>query len=182
MVALNENIDTTATDPLAIEPYDKEWGVGVSALSEAPSPFPRINNILKWLKERDTTADSQRAVIYTEGYFKKYSAYPQILKCAMTYRDVLEKVDINIWPDELIVGELAAPAKSAPVYPEFSIDWLCDEMLNSPLDQRRNDRYVIDEDTKKALLVRIAGYSAYFVELSEELQSDLINRTELSFD
>ncbi|NLA75268.1 MAG: formate C-acetyltransferase/glycerol dehydratase family glycyl radical enzyme, partial [Deltaproteobacteria bacterium] len=34
----------------------------------------------------------------------------------------------------------------------------------------------------KDLLVRIAGYSAYFVELSEELQSDLISRTELSFD
>ncbi|MBQ8264717.1 MAG: formate C-acetyltransferase/glycerol dehydratase family glycyl radical enzyme, partial [Oscillospiraceae bacterium] len=32
------------------------------------------------------------------------------------------------------------------------------------------------------LLVRIAGYSAYFVELSPELQSDLISRTELSFD
>jgi formate C-acetyltransferase len=32
------------------------------------------------------------------------------------------------------------------------------------------------------LVVRIAGYSAYFVELSEELQNDLIGRTELSFD
>ena len=32
------------------------------------------------------------------------------------------------------------------------------------------------------LLVRIAGYSAYFVELSKELQDDLISRTELSFD
>ncbi len=32
------------------------------------------------------------------------------------------------------------------------------------------------------LLVRIAGYSAYFVELSTELQNDLIGRTELSFD
>ena len=31
------------------------------------------------------------------------------------------------------------------------------------------------------LLVRIAGYSAYFVELSEELQNDLIGRTELQF-
>jgi formate C-acetyltransferase len=37
-------------------------------------------------------------------------------------------------------------------------------------------------DQYKDLLVRIAGYSAYFVELSKELQSDLIKRTELSFD
>jgi formate C-acetyltransferase len=34
----------------------------------------------------------------------------------------------------------------------------------------------------KDLVVRIAGYSAYFVELSPELQNDLIGRTELSFD
>jgi len=32
------------------------------------------------------------------------------------------------------------------------------------------------------LLVRVAGYSAYFVELSKELQADIIGRTELSFD
>jgi formate C-acetyltransferase len=34
----------------------------------------------------------------------------------------------------------------------------------------------------KDLVVRIAGYSAYFTELSSELQNDLIGRTELSFD
>ena len=33
----------------------------------------------------------------------------------------------------------------------------------------------------KDLMVRVAGYSAFFTELSPELQSDLINRTELSF-
>jgi formate C-acetyltransferase len=32
------------------------------------------------------------------------------------------------------------------------------------------------------LLVRIAGYSAYFVELNKELQDDIIGRSELSFD
>jgi hypothetical protein len=39
----------------------------------------------------------------------------------MSYRDVLENVKINIWPEELIAGEIAAPAKSAPVYPDFPL-------------------------------------------------------------
>ncbi|MBN2038851.1 MAG: formate C-acetyltransferase/glycerol dehydratase family glycyl radical enzyme [Spirochaetes bacterium] len=138
--------------PFPIEPYDREWGIGVSGAVDEPSPFPRINKILKWMKERDTSADHQRAVIYTEGYFNKYASYPQILKTALCFRDLLQNVTINIWPDELIAGELAAPAKSAPVYPEFAIDWLCEEMINEPLDQRRNDRYVISEETKKELL------------------------------
>ena len=33
----------------------------------------------------------------------------------------------------------------------------------------------------KDLMVRVAGYSAFFTELSPELQNDLIGRTELSF-
>jgi formate C-acetyltransferase len=37
-------------------------------------------------------------------------------------------------------------------------------------------------DDYRDLLVRIAGYSAYFVELNKELQDDIIGRSELSFD
>jgi len=37
-------------------------------------------------------------------------------------------------------------------------------------------------DAYRGLLVRVAGYSALFVELSKELQNDIIGRTELSFD
>jgi formate C-acetyltransferase len=34
----------------------------------------------------------------------------------------------------------------------------------------------------KRLMVRVAGYSALFVELSKPLQYDIMGRTELSFD
>jgi formate C-acetyltransferase len=141
----------SAAAPLPIEPFDKVWGVGVSGLTENPSPFPRINRTLNWLKNLDSTADSQRALIFTECY-EKYAAYPQNIKCAMTLREVLERVDIHIWPEELIVGELSAPPNSAPVYPEFSIDWLCEEIVDRPMELRKNDRYVIDEQTKRDFL------------------------------
>ncbi|MDR0490355.1 MAG: formate C-acetyltransferase/glycerol dehydratase family glycyl radical enzyme [Oscillospiraceae bacterium] len=137
--------------PLAIEPTEREWGVGISGLTENPSPFPRINRMLKRNTETCSSADSNRALIVTEC-FQKYSMYPQNMKWALTLREVFERVPINIWPEELIVGELAAPPNSAPIYPEFSIDWLCDELVNRPLENRRNDRYVIDEKTKKDIL------------------------------
>ena len=35
-----------------------------------------------------------------------------------------------------------------------------------------------DPDSYRNLVVRIAGYSAYFVELSERMQNDIISRTE----
>lgn len=142
---------TKSNEPLAIEPYDKEWGVGVSGLTENPSPFPRINRMLKWIKELDSTADSQRALIVTEC-FEKYAMYPQNIKWALTLREIFQRVDIHIWPEELIVGELAAPPNSAPIYPEFSIDWLVDEFKNKPMESRRNDRYVIDEKVKEDII------------------------------
>ncbi|MCC8048467.1 MAG: hypothetical protein LIO52_05155, partial [Oscillospiraceae bacterium] len=135
------------TAPLAIEPFDKDWGTGVSGLTEEPSPFPRVNRMLRWVKERDSTADSQRALIVTEGY-KKYAMLPQNVKWGLIMRDILSTVEIHIWPDELIVGELAAEPCGAPIYPEFSVDWLCDEFSRNVMEQRTNDRYVVDDKTK----------------------------------
>jgi formate C-acetyltransferase len=39
-----------------------------------------------------------------------------------------------------------------------------------------------EPEKHRNLLVRVAGYSAYFTELDKQLQDDLIARTELSFD
>ena len=150
MKETNNNV-LRSEQPLAIEPYDREWGVGISGLTENPSPFPRINNMLKWIKETDSTADSHRALIVTEC-MQKYSMHPQNIKWALALREVYERVPVNIWEGELIVGELVAPPNSAPVYPEFSIDWLCEELESRPLDQRKNDRYVIDEQTKNDIM------------------------------
>ncbi|MCD8374165.1 MAG: formate C-acetyltransferase/glycerol dehydratase family glycyl radical enzyme [Oscillospiraceae bacterium] len=139
------------TAPLAIEPFDKDWGTGVSGLTEEPSPFPRVNRMLRWVKERDSTADSQRALIVTEGY-KKYAMLPQNVKWGLIMRDILSTVEIHIWPDELIVGELAAEPCGAPIYPEFSVDWLCDEFSRNVMEQRTNDRYVVDDKTKADII------------------------------
>ena len=136
------------TRPLPIEPYDKVWGVGVSGLTDAPSPFPRVNRLLKWTRERDSTADAQRAVIVTEGY-QNYAHLPQNVKWGLILRDIFTKVDIHIWPEELIVGELAAEPCSAPIYPEFSLDWVAREFRGNVMEARTNDRYVIDRKVKE---------------------------------
>ena len=135
------------TRPLPVEPYDKFWGVGVSGLTDQPSPFPRVNRLLAWTKKRDSTADSQRAVIVTEGY-QKYAHLPQNVKWGLILRDIFTNVSIHIWPDELIVGELAAEPCSAPIYPEFSLDWVAREFRGNVMEARTNDRYIIDQKVK----------------------------------
>ena len=136
--------------PLAIEPLDREWGVGVSGLTENPSPFPRINRMLAWTNALESTADPQRARIVTEC-FGKYAAFSPALRWAMTLREICRRVEIHIWPEELIVGELAAKPNSAPLYPEFSVDWLADEFRCRPMEERTNDRYVISDEVKRTV-------------------------------
>ena len=41
-------MENTDPRPLPIEPYDKVWGVGVSGLTDAPSPFPRVSGEGSW--------------------------------------------------------------------------------------------------------------------------------------
>jgi len=146
-----DNLHSINCDPQAVEPIDKVWPVGVSGLTENPSPFPRVNKMLKWTKERDSSADSQRALIVTEGY-KKYAMYPENVKWGLILRDLYSQVKINIWPGELIVGELAAEPCSAPIYPEFSMDWLCREFRDNVMEVRTNDRYVVPQNVKDDIL------------------------------
>ena len=75
--------------PLAVEPLDREWGVGVSGLTKEPSPFPRINRMLDWVNNMDSTADDQRAKIVTECY-NKYASYTPALRWALTLRELYE--------------------------------------------------------------------------------------------
>ena len=140
-----------STAPLAVEPFDKEWGVGVSGLTQDPSPFPRVNFLLKWTKERESTADSHRALIVTEGY-KKYAMQPPVVKWGLILRDIFQNVPVRIWPQELIVGELAAEPNSAPIYPEFSMDWVCDEFRSGCMAERTNDRYIISDEVRDDIL------------------------------
>ena len=139
------------SSPIGLEPFDKEWPIGSSGMDEAPSPFERINRLRKFAIDTEFTVDHQRACLVTEAY-KKHSDKPQIIKCALALENVLENVKITIHPDELIVGEMGAPIKSAPIFPEFSINWIIDEIKNYPWKDREHDQYYISEESEKKLL------------------------------
>ncbi len=142
--------------PEAIEPFDKCWGVGVSGLDENVSPFPRINRMLKRSKNAKSTVDLQRAEIIT-GSYAKSKGMPQIKRVAQAYHDIISNVDIEIGPDEIICGGIAAPAFSAPFYPEFSAKFIVDEIHAIErgeavdFDQRNNDKYYISQEERDRL-------------------------------
>jgi pyruvate formate-lyase/glycerol dehydratase family glycyl radical enzyme len=140
--------------PSAIEPFDREWGVGISGNTPDPSPFPRINNILKnTAKTTNGFVAPDRAILVTEAY-KKNPGAPQIIKCAEGMANVLRNTPIYIFNDELIVGGLGCDKKGAPVHPEFGLNWVVDEMRDGLMDyseKRTHDYFSYTKDAYESL-------------------------------
>ena len=59
----------------------------------------------------------ERAKYYTES-MKKTEGRPMIIRQAMALAHVLDKISVNIFPDELVVGTLVSDPPGAIVYPE----------------------------------------------------------------
>ena len=149
-----ENACYVDTKPQAVEPFDKEWGVGLSGNTPEPSPFPRINSILK-VTARTTNGfvAPDRAELVTEAY-KAHPGESQEIKCAYGIANVLEKTPLYIYDDELIVGGLGCDKKGAPVHPEFGLNWVVDEMRDGLMDyseQRTHDYFSYTADTQKRM-------------------------------
>ncbi len=94
--------------------------------------------------------DAERAVIITRSY-QETEGEPMILRRAKALKKLLNEMTIWIAEDELIVGNQARVARSAPIFPEFSYDWILEEMEKEPFEKRDADRFLIDEETKETL-------------------------------
>ena len=46
----------------SLEPFDKEWGVGVSSIAEDFSPYQRVNEMYKWVRDCPYTVDTSAHV------------------------------------------------------------------------------------------------------------------------
>jgi len=133
--------------------YDEDsWGVGVSGVVDNPSPYLRINRLRDWfLDDCPFTVDAERAVLVTEAY-RKFENKPQLIKVAEALAHVLRNVTLHIVDDQLLVGDSAAPPKSCPIYPEFSYQWIINELNELPMRERPHNRYDYSDETESTLL------------------------------
>ena len=110
------------------------------------------------LRERVLSAKpgvcTERARFYTEVY-KENEDQPVIIKRALALKKTLEKMTIFIDVGELIVGNQSSAHRAAPIFPEYAVDWLPEEM--DELDKRPGDAFYITEEHKQEL-TRIARW------------------------
>jgi len=91
---------------------------------------------------------AERAVITTETY-RENMHQSLAIRRALMYKNILERMSIYIEEQTLIAGNQASSNRSAPVFPEYAMDWVIAEL--DEYDRRSGDRFYIDEKTKTQL-------------------------------
>ncbi|MCH3944124.1 MAG: glycyl radical protein [Atopobiaceae bacterium] len=109
---------------------------------------PRMESFRNQLLDAKPQVDPQRAVIATEVYHD-YADQPLALKRAILMREVLGRMDVFIEPETLIAGNQASSNRSAPIFPEYAMRWVIDEL--DQFERRDGDVFYITEDAKAQL-------------------------------
>lgn len=110
--------------------------------------FARIEAARDKMYHRVATICPERAEIITESY-KETEGQPIVIRRAKALADILKKMTIYIEPNMLIAGNQASVNFAAPIFPEYSFDWVIEEL--DEFDKRSGDSFQISEDTKERL-------------------------------
>jgi len=114
----------------------------------------RVESLKERVMSIKPEISAERAKIITEAYME-HEGKPYAIIRAKALEKILNEMSIYINEGELIVGNLASKPRGACVYPEFSYDWILDEM--DTFQSRSSDQFIISEDAKKTLL-RVLPY------------------------
>ena len=108
----------------------------------------RMNDFRENVLESKPYVDAERAIYATESY-KKNQDKPVALKRAYMLKNILENMTIYIEDETLIVGNQAKANGSAPIFPEYAMDWVVNEL--DEFEKRDGDVFYITEETKEQL-------------------------------
>jgi len=108
----------------------------------------RITYLRKRIFGTDPEICSERAELITQAY-KETEGMPMIFRRAIALERILSNMSIYILPGELFVGNEASKDRFAPIFPEYGIDWIEDEL--EEFSKRKVDKFLVSGETKEKL-------------------------------
>lgn len=108
----------------------------------------RITRLVDNLYAKMPVIESARARLITESY-KATEGQPVITRRAEAFAHILRHIPIIIRDEELIVGSSTLAPRGCQTFPEFSYQWLEDEL--DTVETRSADPFYIAEETKQEL-------------------------------
>lgn len=111
-------------------------------------PTERIKTLREKVLQTSPSVCTERARFYTDIY-RNNEDQPVIIKRALALEKTLREMTIFIDEGELIIGNQSSAHRAAPIFPEYAVDWLPEEM--DKFDKRPGDAFYITEHHKKEL-------------------------------
>ncbi len=108
----------------------------------------RMNHFRDQVLDEKPYIDATRALLVTESY-KENQNQPAVMKRALMLKNILEKMPIYIEDDTLIVGNQASSNRDAPIFPEYTMEFVMNEL--DLFEKRDGDVFYITEETKDQL-------------------------------
>lgn len=117
---------------------------------------PRIQKLRDGLFASFPAICPERAVIFTNS-MKETEGKPIVKRRAQSLEEVLTKMTIFVRDGELLVGNQASSVRAAPVFPEYSTDWIEREFEGDPyhFEQRPCDQFTYTEEARDQVLETI---------------------------
>src|SRR3972149_5220601 len=105
------------------------------------------------LKDRSVREEQEvcpeRARYLTEAY-REAPSDPMIMRRAKALANVLRKMTVFILPSELLAGNQASALRAAPLFPEYTVDWIGEEI--DEFEKRPGDRFSVRPGVREELL------------------------------
>jgi pyruvate formate-lyase/glycerol dehydratase family glycyl radical enzyme len=107
------------------------------------------------MKRREACIDAvpeicvERARFITEAY-RKYESERVVIKRAKALEYILERMSIYIQPQELLVGNHSSRLRAAPIFPEYDVEFIEQEIREFPT--RQGDPFVVRAEVERELL------------------------------
>ncbi len=109
---------------------------------------PRMREYRESVLNEKPYVDAERAMLVTESY-RANQDQPNVIKRARALDHVLENMTIYIEPQTIIVGNQATKNYNAPVFPEYTMKFIIDEL--DKFELRNGDRFYVTDADKKSL-------------------------------
>jgi len=87
----------------------------------------RVRRLRERLLATTPSLCAERGLLVTEAY-QRFQGDPPVLRRAKALAHVLDHMTIYIGEDELIVGNQASAPRAAPVFPEYMVAFLAEEI------------------------------------------------------
>jgi formate C-acetyltransferase len=109
---------------------------------------PKMASFREQVLNKKPYISAERALLATESY-KANQHQPNVMKRALMLQNILEKMSIYIEDETLIVGNQAESNRDAPIFPEYTMEFVINEL--DLFEKRDGDVFYITEDTKEKL-------------------------------